>query len=54
VSDYDLGEGSVPTALYNDLAEFTYGPAYTESWTFPISFKERVAARNIELYEMDT
>ena len=54
VSDYDLGQGSVPTALYNDLAEFTYGAAYTESWTFPISFKERVAAGNIDLYAMDT
>ena len=25
VSDYDLGEGTVPTVTYNDLAEFTYG-----------------------------
>ena len=24
-SDYDLGEGIVPAAIYNDLAEFTYG-----------------------------
>jgi hypothetical protein len=54
VSDYDLGEGSVPTAVYNDLAEFTYGAAYTESQTFPISFKERVAAGNLDLYAMDT
>jgi hypothetical protein len=54
VSDYDLGEGSVPTAVYDDLAEFTYGAAYTESWTFPISFKERVAAGNLDLYAMDT
>jgi len=54
VSDYDLGEGSMPTAIYNDLAEFTYGAAYTESWTFPISFKERVAAGNLDLYAMDT
>jgi Carboxypeptidase regulatory-like domain len=54
VSDYDLGEGSVPTAIYNDLAEFTYGAAYTESWTFPISFKERVAVGNLDLYAMDT
>jgi len=54
VSDYDLGEGSVPTAVYNDLAEFTYGAAYTESWTFPISFKERVAVGNLDLYAMDT
>jgi len=44
VSDYDLGEGTVPTALYNDLAQFTYGAAYTESRTFPIALKEPVAA----------
>jgi hypothetical protein len=54
VSDYDLGEGSVPTAIYNDLAEFTYGAAYTESWTFPISFKERIAVGNMDLYAMGT
>ncbi len=54
VSNYDLGEGSVPTAVYNDLAEFTYGAAYTESQTFPISFNERVAAGNLDLYAMDT
>jgi hypothetical protein len=54
VSDYDLGEGSVPVAFYNDLAEFTYGAAYTESQTFPISFKERIALGNLDLYAMDT
>jgi hypothetical protein len=54
VSDYDLGVGSVPAAVYNDLAEFTYGAAYTESQTFPISFKERVAVGNLDLYAMDT
>jgi hypothetical protein len=27
VSDFDLGDGSVSTAVYNDLAEFTYGAA---------------------------
>jgi hypothetical protein len=54
VSDYDLGEGSVPTAVYNDLAEFTYGAAYTESQTFPISFNERIAIGNLDLYAMDT
>jgi hypothetical protein len=54
VSDYDLGEGSVLTAVYNDLAEFTYGAAYTESWTFPISFKERIAVGNMDLYAMGT
>jgi hypothetical protein len=54
VSDYDLGEGSAPTAVYDDLAEFTYGAAYTESRTFPISHKERVAVGNLDLYAMDT
>jgi len=54
VSDYDLGEGIVPTATYNDLAEFTYGAAYTESETFPASLKERVAEGNLDAYAMDT
>ena len=54
VSDYDLGEGTVPTAVYNDLAEFTYGAAYTESTTFPIALKERLAAGNLDAYAMDT
>jgi hypothetical protein len=54
VSDYDLGEGTVPTVTYNDLAEFTYGAAYTASETFPIALKERVAAGNLDLYAMDT
>ena len=43
VSDYDLGEGTVPTVIYNDLAQFTYGAAYTASQTFPVALKERVA-----------
>ena len=34
VSDYDLGEGTVPTVIYNDLAQFTYGAAYTASQPF--------------------
>src|SRR6202167_3414739 len=54
VSDYDLGEGIVPTVVYNDLAEFTYGAAYTASETFPVSLKERVTAGNLDLYAMDT
>jgi hypothetical protein len=54
VSDYDLGEGTVPAAVYNDLAEFTYGAAYTESATFPITLKERVAAGNLDAYAMGT
>jgi hypothetical protein len=54
VSDYDLGEGSVPTAVYNDLAQFTYGAAYTESVTYPVALKERVAAGNLDVYAMDS
>ena len=54
VSNYDLGEGTVPTVTYNDLAEFTYGAAYTASQTFPVALKERVAAGNLEYYAMDT
>jgi hypothetical protein len=54
VSDYDLGEGTVPTAVYDDLAEFTYGAAYTESATFPITLKQRIAAGNLDAYAMDT
>jgi len=54
VSDYDLGEGTVPTVTYNNLAEFIDGQAYTAAQTFPISLKERVALGNLEFYGMDT
>jgi hypothetical protein len=54
VSDYDLGQGIVPTVVYNDLAQFTYGAAFTASQTFPIALKERVAAGNLDMYAMDT
>ncbi len=54
VSNYDLGEGTVPTVIYNDLAQFTYGAAYTASQNFPVSLKERVAVGNLEFYAMDT
>jgi len=53
-SDYDLGEGSVATVAYNDLAEFTYGAAYSASQSFPVSLKDRVAVGNLEYYAMDT
>jgi Carboxypeptidase regulatory-like domain len=53
-SDYDLGEGTVPTVAYNDLAEFTYGAAYTAQQNFPVSLKERVGVGNLEYYAMDT
>lgn len=54
VSNYDLGEGTVPTVTVNDLAEFTYGAAYTASQTFPVSLKQRVSVGNLEYYAMDT
>ena len=54
VSNYDLGEGTVPTVIFNDLAQFTYGAAYTASQSFPVSLKERVSAGNLEYYAMDT
>ena len=54
VSNYDLGEGTVPTVTFNDLAQFTYGAAYTASQSFPVSLKERVSAGNLEYYAMDT
>jgi len=54
VSDYDPGEGIVPTMTYNDLAQFTYGAAYTASASFPVALKERVSAGNLEYYAMDS
>jgi hypothetical protein len=54
VSDYDLGEGVVPTVVYNDLAQFTYGVASTATAGFPVTQKERIALGNLDLYAMDT
>jgi hypothetical protein len=54
VSDYDLGEGVVPTVVYNDLAQFTYGAASTATATFPVTQKESIALGNLDLYAMDT
>ena len=54
VSDYDLGEGVVPTVIYNDLAQFTYGAASTETRAFPVTQKERIANGNLDMYAMDT
>jgi hypothetical protein len=53
VSNYNLGEGTAPTVTFNDLAEFTYGAAYTATQSFPFSLKERVSAGNLEYYAMD-
>jgi hypothetical protein len=54
VSDYDLGEGVVPEAVYNDLAQFTYGAASTVTAAFPVTQKERIAVGNLDIYAMDT
>jgi hypothetical protein len=54
VSDYDLGEGVVPTVVYNDLAQFTYGAASTATAGFPVAQKESIALGNLDLYAMDT
>jgi len=54
VSDYDLGEGVVPSVVYNDLAQFTYGAASTATADFPITQKESIATGNLDMYAMDT
>jgi hypothetical protein len=54
ISDYDLGEGTVPLVTYNDLAEFTYGAAYTATASYPVALKERIAIGNLDVYAMDT
>src|SRR5271156_3096030 len=54
VSDYDLGEGVVPTVIYNDLAQFTYGAASAVTRAFPVTQKERIANGNLDMYVMDT
>jgi hypothetical protein len=53
-SDYDLGEGTVPTVTYNTLAEFTYGAAFTASQNFPVATRARTSVGNLEYYAMDT
>ncbi|MGB6133182.1 MAG: carboxypeptidase-like regulatory domain-containing protein [Acidobacteriaceae bacterium] len=54
ISDYDLGEGIVPLVTYTDLAQFTYGAAWTATAAFPAALKERIALGNLDLYAMDT
>jgi len=54
VSNYDLGEGVVPTVVYTDLAQFTYGAASTVTRGFPVTQKERIALGNLDMYAMDT
>jgi hypothetical protein len=53
-SDYDLGEGVVPTVVYTDLAQFTHGAASTVTQAFPVTQRERVSNGNLDLYAMDT
>jgi hypothetical protein len=54
VSNYDLGQGTVPLVTVNDLAQFTYGAAYTTTQGFPVRTRERVANGNLEFYAMDS
>ena len=54
ISDYDLGEGTVPLVTWTDLAQFTYGAAWTATAAFPAALKERIALGNLDLYAMDT
>jgi hypothetical protein len=54
VSDYDLGEGVVPSVIYNDLSQFTYGAAATATTGFPLTQKESIALGNLDVYAMDT
>jgi len=54
ISDYDLGEGTVPLVAYTDLAQFTYGAAWTATAAFPAALKERIAQGNLDVYAMDT
>ena len=54
VSNYDLGQGTVPLVTVNDLAQFTYGAAYTATQSFPLRTRERVANGNFEFYAMDS
>ncbi len=54
VSNYDLGQGTVPLVTVNDLAQFTYGAAYTATQSFPVRLRERVANGNLDFYAMDT
>ena len=54
VSNYDLGQGTVPLVTVNDLAQFTYGAGYTATQTFPVRTRERVANGNFEFYAMDS
>ena len=54
VSNYDLGQGTVPLVMVNDLAQFTYGAAYTATQSFPVRTRERVANGNFEFYAMDS
>jgi Carboxypeptidase regulatory-like domain len=54
VSDYDLGQGVVPTVIYSDLAQFTYGAAATVTAGSPVTQKESIALGNLDMYAMDT
>ncbi|HTF63507.1 MAG TPA: carboxypeptidase-like regulatory domain-containing protein, partial [Edaphobacter sp.] len=54
ISNYDLGQGVVPTVVYTNLAQFTYGAASTATQAFPTTQKARIANGNLDMYAMDT
>src|SRR5260370_16244149 len=54
ISNYDLGQGVVPTLVYTNLTQFTYGAASTATQAFPITQKARIANGNLDMYAMDT
>ncbi|MGA2416705.1 MAG: carboxypeptidase regulatory-like domain-containing protein [Candidatus Sulfotelmatobacter sp.] len=54
LNDYDFGEGTVPTATYANLQQFTSGIANTASETFPANANEPFHFLNFDLYAQDT
>jgi hypothetical protein len=54
LNDYDFGEGSVPTVIYNTLPQYIYGVASTATKTFPTSPNEPFNFLNLDLYAQDT
>src|SRR5260370_18770192 len=54
VSDYDLGQGVVPSVIYTDVAQFTYGAASTATAAFPVTQKETIPLGNLDMDAIDT
>jgi Carboxypeptidase regulatory-like domain len=54
LNDYDFGQGTVPTVLYDTLPQFIYGVASTATKTFPLSANQPFNFLNLDLYAQDT